>query len=292
MTNIDAGETYRPWMLQSLPDMDDGLFRQWQLLVESRTGMMLPPERKTFLQTNLGIRMREIGCPNYQEYYDKVVQGPAGVREWTILVDRLTVQETRFQRDPQALALLRDYLLGRGWTREASVEAWSVGCATGEEAYTLAMVIDECLEQLGRRKLFGVTGTDLSQPALNKARKGVYPERKLATLDEERRNRYFTRRADGQYEVVPMLRERVCFARVNVLELRNAPMRHMDIIYCQNLLIYFRRWRRKEILNQLAERLAPGGLMILGLGEVVDWQHPLLARVPNDEALAYIRRTE
>jgi type IV pilus assembly protein PilK len=64
----------------------------------------------------------------------------------------------------------------------------------------------------------------------------------------------------------------------------------MDIIYCQNMLIYFRKWRRREIVNRLAERLAPGGLLILGLGEVVDWQHPELTRVNDSQTLAFVRK--
>ena len=76
----------------------------------------------------------------------------------------------------------------------------------------------------------------------------------------------------------------------NVLELAKAPISGMDVIFCQNLLIYFRRWRRREILNRLAERLAPGGLMVLGVGEVVGWQHPDLDPVPNEQVLAFTRK--
>ena len=294
MTKLDAGGLPTSWTLQSLPEMDERQFQQWQDLIEKRTGMSLTPERKTFLQTNLGIRMREIGCQSYQEYYEKIVGSPAGIMEWAILVDRLTVQETRFYRDEYAFSLMVDYILTRPLEvlRKTPIEAWSVGCSTGEEPYTIAMLIDECMENLGLEKYYGVTGTDISKPALEKARAGLYPARKLVTLDEERKQRYFVQQPRNHFEVIPSLKERVCFARVNVLDLRDAPMHGMNIIFCQNLLIYFRRWRRKESLNRLAERLIPGGLMILGLGEIVDWQHPLLERVPSDKSLAFIRRIE
>jgi type IV pilus assembly protein PilK len=294
MAKIDAGDMHTHWKLQSLPEMDAKQFQQWQTLIERRTGMSLGPERKTFLQTNLGIRMREIGCQSYQDYYDNIVNSPAGIMEWAILVDRLTVQETRFYRDEHAFSLMCDYVLTRPLEtlRKTPIEAWSVGCSSGEEPYTIAMMIDECLESLGVEKYYGVTGTDISKPALEKASKGIYPARKLVTLDEERKRKYFIQGQGNRHEVILSLRERVCFARVNVLDLRDAPMHGMNIIMCQNLLIYFRRWRRKEILNRLAERLIPGGLLILGLGEIVDYQHPLLERVPSDKTLAYIRRIE
>ena len=94
----------------------------------------------------------------------------------------------------------------------------------------------------------------------------------------------------GKLEIVPTLRDRICFTRLNILELAQAPIRDLDIIFCQNLLIYFRRWRRRDLLNLLAKRLAPGGMLIIGLGEIVDWNNPLLEPVPDDRVQAYVRR--
>ena len=101
------------WSLRRLPDMDEAQFNQWQTLLEHRTGIILSSGRKSFLETNLGIRMREIGCSSYQAYYEMIVSGPDAVIEWSTLVDRLTVQETRFFRDPDAFRLVSDYVLTR-----------------------------------------------------------------------------------------------------------------------------------------------------------------------------------
>ncbi|MFE8070192.1 protein-glutamate O-methyltransferase CheR [Marinobacteraceae bacterium S3BR75-40.1] len=280
------------WSLQKMPEMDDAQFRQWQELLETRTGMTLSPERRSFLQANLGIRMREVGCDSYQAYYEKVVSGPEAVVEWATLVDRLTVQETRFFRDPDAFKLVSDFVQSRSRERlkEKPIEAWSVGCATGEEAYTLAILIQASLDEHGIAGYFGITGTDISQPALVKARKGLYNARKLVTTDESLQSRYFVRHDNNTFEVSPELREHVCFSRLNILELQKAPMHGMDIIFCQNVLIYFRRWRRREIANRLAERLAPGGILVLGQGELTDWHHPELQRLPSENVLAWIRR--
>jgi type IV pilus assembly protein PilK len=286
------GTVTKQWSLKILPDMTSKEFSQWQSLLEKRTGMNLSPERKTFLQASLRTRMREIGCQCYDEYFDKVTKTPGGMMEWMTLVDRLTVQETRFYRDEDAFELVRSFLtsLPRVKLEQRPLEVWSVGCSTGEESYTLAMIIEQCLDSLKVNGYYAVTGTDISMPALTKARIAKYPLRKLVTLSKERREKYFNKVSADQYEVIPGLKERVCFARVNVLEIKDAPMDSMTIIFCQNLLIYFKRWRRKEILNRLAERLVPGGLLILGLGEIVDWHHPLLKRLENDKILAFIRR--
>ncbi|MDO7919741.1 type 4 fimbrial methyltransferase PilK, partial [Pseudomonas aeruginosa] len=98
------------------------------------------------------------------------------------------------------------------------------------------------------------------------------------------------RQADGSFSVKTILTERVCCARLNVLDLAKAPWSGMDVIFCQNLLIYFRRWRRREILNRLAERLAPGGLLVIGVGEVVNWSHPELEPVADERVLAFTRK--
>ncbi|KAA1172748.1 protein-glutamate O-methyltransferase CheR [Marinobacter salinexigens] len=280
------------WSLRRLPDMDEAQFNQWQTLLEHRTGITLPVERRSFLETNLGIRMREIGCSSYQAYYEQIVSGPDAIQEWSTLVDRLTVQETRFYRDPDAFRMVSDFVLTRPreQLRKRPLEAWSVGCSTGEEPYTLAMVLNECMTQLKLQPLFGVTGSDISKPAIEKARIGQFNPRKLLGMDEDMKYRYFRPAERNTVEIVSSIRERVCFTSLNVLDLDRAPMHGMNIIFCQNLLIYFRRWRRREIVRRLAERLAPGGLLVLGQGELTDWQPSGLQKVPSEHVLAWIKR--
>ncbi|MBD3658270.1 MULTISPECIES: CheR family methyltransferase [Marinobacter] len=280
------------WTMRRLPDMDEAQFSQWQALLEHRTGITLSKERRSFLETNLGIRMREVGCNSYQAYYERVVSGPEAIVEWSTLVDRLTVQETRFFRDPDAFRLVSDYILTRPREvlKRRPLEVWSVGCSTGEEPYTLAMLLNEAMTQLALPPLFGVTGSDISKPAIEKASRGQFSARKLTGMDDVMQSRYFRPVERNSVEILPGIRERVCFTRLNVLDLKQAPMHGMNIIFCQNLLIYFRRWRRREIVKHLAERLAPGGLLVLGQGELTDWQPPGLQRVPSEHVLAWIRR--
>ncbi len=276
------------------PAMDDAQFQQWRELLESRTGMTLSPERRSYLEANLAIRMRELGCEDYQAYYEKVMYGPGAIVEWTTLVDRLTVQETRFFRDEDAFSVVREYIRERLRREQPkALEAWSVGCSTGEEAYTLAMILEDCIrEEKAQACYYGVTGTDISLEALEKAREAHYGPRKLVTTNEADRQRYFRPARNGELEVIPSIRDRVCFSQLNVLELKKAPMHGMDIIFCQNVLIYFRRWLRREMVSRLAERLAPGGLLVLGQGELTDWQHPDLERVRSGQAQAWRRRSQ
>lgn len=286
------------WALKPLADMSAAEFHAWQTLLEERTGLVINEQRRAFLQTSLSARMRELDVIDYASYYQQVTDGPRGAVEWSILLDRLTVQETRFFRHPPSFALLQDYLRERLQREPAGAPwaLWSVGCSSGEEPYSLAISAAEVLRESAAPEHFGVTGTDISLSALSKARDGLYAARKLEQLEqleqleESLGERYFCVQDDGRFKVIPSLAARVCCARLNVLELAKAPMSGMDVIFCQNLLIYFRRWRRREILNRLAERLAPGGLLVVGVGEVVGWQHPDLVPVANDQVLAFTRK--
>lgn len=279
------------WSLEPLIDMSAAEFRDWQRLLEERSGMVVSEGRRTFLQTNLRARMREVGVGDYATYYRQVTEGPRGAVEWSTLMDRLTVQETRFFRHPPSFAVLEDYLAARlereGGQRPWSL--WSVGCSSGEETYSMAMSAAEVLRTAAAGGSFGVTGTDISLSALSKCREASYAARRLEDVSPERRARYFGPGAEGRFRVGAALAARVCFAKLNVLDLASAPLSGMDVIFCQNLLIYFRRWRRREILNRLAERLAPGGLLLVGVGEMVGWQHPDLQPLADDRVLAFIR---
>ncbi|MCJ0972002.1 protein-glutamate O-methyltransferase [Pseudomonas sp. PS1] len=280
------------WSLRPLADMSPAEFHDWQALLEARSGLVVSEQRRAFLQVNLSSRMREVGATDYASYYQQVVSGPRGAVEWSALMDRLTVQETRFFRHPPSFAFLSTYIRERCEQREAARpwSLWSVGCSSGEETYSLAITAAEALTGAGEVPI-GVIGTDISLSALARSREGIYARRRLEHVGDELREQYFQPLEADRFQVVPSLAARVCFARLNVLELADAPMSNMDVIFCQNLLIYFRRWRRREILNRLAERLAPGGLLVIGVGEVVDWQHPDLEPVADNQVLAFTRKS-
>lgn len=180
------------WSLQPLADMSAAEFRDWQVLLENRTGVVLNEQRRTFLQASLTARMRELGIGDYHSYYRQVTDGPRGAVEWATLLDRLTVQETRFFRHPPSFELLERYL-GERLRREGMPRPWalwSVGCSSGEEPYSLAMCAAQVLRGQEREDFFGVTGTDISLHALQRARQANYPARKLEQLEAGLVERY------------------------------------------------------------------------------------------------------
>jgi type IV pilus assembly protein PilK len=239
--------------------------------------------------------MREIGCRSYAEYLDIVTSALSGAQEWGILVDRLTVHETRFFRHPHSLALVRDQVLAKPEPQDGerlTFTAWSVGCATGEEAYSLAIVIQQAMDSRGDSGYFGVLGSDISQPALSAGRSGVYSRRRMQRVPRDIGERFFDSRDDGRFQVKEPMRKRMCFVRKNLLDIGDEWPGKVDVAYCQNLLIYFDRDRRQSIVDAMVRHLLPNGLLILGPGELVNWSHPAMERVRCGHTLAYRRRAD
>ncbi|GAB1255693.1 CheR family methyltransferase [Aurantivibrio plasticivorans] len=280
------------WKLQSVATLTDAEFEQWSKLLEARTGILLGKHQRAFLETQISMRMRELGFTEYSEYYTKLGEGVWGKAEWSVLVDRLMVKETSFFRHKQSYECVRRLLQDRIDKQQlsGSFDVWSVGCSTGEEPYSLAMLFNDCFELAKLKPYFGVFATDISLPALSRAREGIYPKRKLERLSAQEVAHYFIDLGDGNYQVKEKLRDRLCFSQGSVLEENIMPAEKMDVIYCQNVLIYFRRWRRRDILKNLVDHLKPGGLLVIGLGEMVDWRDPDLERHPDESVQAYIKR--
>jgi len=281
-----------PWQYTASPDMDDAMLREWTDLLQARTGILLPVSRKSFLLTNLHTRMRELGVADYRNYFRMVTDGYRGQVEWEILVDRLTVHETRFFRDSDALGLIRRHYLEPlkelSPDKSYTVHAWSVGCATGEEPYSLAMLLDD---EVGKKSglYYGITASDVSRTALRTGREAVYHLRRVKNVPFELADKYLESIGPEHVKVVDSLRSKVCFTQLNLLALEDEPVREMDIILCQNVLIYFGHEFRNRVLNQLVSRLKPNGMLILGPGEIFSWSHPQLRVVRHDSTQAYRR---
>ena len=276
------------WALEPLADMSPAEFHDWQTLLEERSGMVVSEQRRSFLQANLSARMREVGAPDYATYYRQVTSGPRGAVEWSTLMDRLTVQETRFFRHSASFELLKAHLdqclEQRAGDRPLTL--WSVGCASGEETYSLAMTAAEAQAHSSVKVGFGVTGTDISLSALAKCRAAVYGARRLEQVEPALRERYFLSLPDDRFQVVLISLHAFAFARLNVLELANSPISGMDVILPEpvDLLPPLASSRHPQSLGRVP---GPRGLLVIGVGEVVGWQHPDLLPVANDQVLAF-----
>ncbi len=270
-------------------EMDDQQFTKWRHLLENRIGLFIAPERRSFLASGIRSRMRVTGCLEYSEYYRRLSSSSRQAEEWSSLIDCLTVHETCFFRHESSMRLVEEVVLPAALEQRQSFHVWSVGCATGEEAYSLAMIIDACYSRQPGGQYFGVTGTDISLPSLHHARKGMYLNRRLGDIREALQHEYCKKVTNSRFQIKVNLRKRVCFCQLNLRDVKKAPFANLDLIYCQNLLIYYDREWRLQIVNQLVEFLRPGGVLILGPGELLDWKHPDMEKVRYPDTLAYRR---
>lgn len=270
-----------------LPELEDEQFLLWQKLLEERIGICVADHRRQYIKTCLGLRMRELGLTDYSDYYQQVVDGAAGAIEWNLLLDRVTVRETRFFRDPEAMNLVSSYLRILANSSIEAIDVWSVGCASGEEAYSLAMIADTITRQLP--VTYSVFGTDISGKALKSALLGLYSNHTTRLVPVQYRNAYMSQCESGDYMVNQQIKDRCCFINLNLktLEKNKYPRHHL--IYCQNVLIYFRKWRKKDILNALVDHLLPGGLLITGMGEATDWKHSSMTALKVTGVNAFLK---
>lgn len=280
------------WSLQAAPDLTDQEFDQWSKLLEDRAGICLGEAQRTFLQTQVTMRMRELGYSDYTQYYNRVIDGVSGMMEWGVLIDQLVVKETSFFRHRPSVNYVQSYLQNQinNKSLDGPFDIWSVGCSSGEEPYTLAMMMNETFELARLDPYFGIIASDISRAALAIAKSGIYPQRKVELIDSPVRQRYFSALEKNRYQISSEIIDRVCFNRANVLNINEFPAIQLDVVFCQNLLIYFRRWLRHDIMNAFVDRLKPGGILVCGLGEVVDWANDNVERLSVDEVQVYVRK--
>ncbi len=198
------------------------------------------------------------------EYVRRLENDPAEVDQ---LYKDLLIGVTRFFRDREAFDSLRNDVLPQLQlahdTRE-EFRVWVAGCGTGEEAYSIAILIDECMRAMNRRLDVKIFATDVHQTSLDFAHAGIYPEASLEEMTAARRNQYFTRTEAG-YQVSPEIRKMIVFAPHNLV--KDAPFTRLNLITCRNLLIYLRAMAQKKVLSLFHFGLKTGGVMFLGASE-------------------------
>jgi type IV pilus assembly protein PilK len=263
-------------------------YMRWSGLLAERLGIIVPKERKMFLQSKIWSRMREIGYTAYDKYWDYINSGIEGNLEWSQLVDRLTVHETSFFRHQPSFELVREDLLRKIHLSEEPLKykIWSVSCATGEEAYSLAMLAAKTCENSGVKTYYGVTATDVSSPAVALAKQAIYSAEKMANIKEEYRDLLISLNNE-MFTISDKLKKRMAFGVFNLLDVNRPSNIKYDVIYCQNVLMYFERKVREQILDGLVSYLNRDGMLVLGQTEINAWSHPKMKRVNKNRTLAF-----
>jgi chemotaxis protein methyltransferase CheR len=254
--------------------LTDAAFRRLGAFIQQESGIKMPDVKKTMLQSRLQKRLRVLGMSSMKDYCDWVL-GPDGGNEITHMIDVVTTNKTDFFREPGHFEFLVQKALPQlpdGGRLGHPFRLWSAGCSSGEEPYTLAMVLSEyALSCPGFT--FDVTATDLSTAILDKAKIAVYAEERIIPVPPTLRSKYLMRSRNPEkrvYRIVPELRDRVRFGQLNFLHKSWKFQNPFDVIFCRNVIIYFDRETQQTLLNRFVQNLALGGFLFLGHSETLN----------------------
>lgn len=238
-----------------------------RVLIETRSGIFFDDSRERFFSS----RVREHVEARKLAHGTDLIRliGDSNV-EYDALLQRLLTQETSFFRYPAAFAALKKKVLPelhmkKFWESPRSLRVWSAGCATGEEAFSIAMTVADALEFADAWNVH-ILATDISRQALNHAERGRYHERELEMLSTRQRELYFSR-FGREWVVKPRIRNLITFAPMNLAQI--VSMGKFDCIFCMNVLIYFSQERQGQLIERFYEYLEPGGYLFLGHAESV-----------------------
>lgn len=243
--------------------------------IEREFGIKMPAAKKSLLEGRLSKRLAACNLPSFGAYFDFVTQDPRGRDEFLVFSDLVSTHETSFFRESGHFDFLGrkalPALLSRSDTR--SIDVLSAACSTGEEAYTMAMVLESGLRRAGRTDVaLSVEGVDLSERAAAIATRGVYLSDRTKTIPHDLRTEFLMHSKDHKSNLcrfVPELRAKTRFHTGNLLNNMGLLQASYDFIFCRNVLIYFDSSNQRKVITALMARLKPEGLLFLGHSETM-----------------------
>jgi chemotaxis protein methyltransferase CheR len=256
------------------PALSAEAFAVLKHLLAELAGIELKREKLELIESRLGPRLRELRLASFEEY---LVSARRDRRELSTLVDLLTTNKTSFYREAQHFAYTRDVLIPRWRARQGSVKLWSAACSSGEEPYSMAMLLHAELGTLQAR----ILATDISRRVLERAQLAEYPREAAEAIPPEQRKRYLrSGTAPDKVVVAPEIKSMVSFARLN-LQGPWAMRGPFDLILCRNAMIYFSPATRADLTARFARLLGEDGTLFIGHSETLnDIKHPLRAVQP------------
>lgn len=257
--------------------MTQAEFTRFSEFIIGQCGIKMPPSKKIMLEARLQKRLRALGIQSFGEYYQHV-HGEGGRSELVHMLDAVTTNKTDFFREPVHFQYLAETILPEVLTenegskrRDKPFFLWSAGCSTGEEPYTLAMVLSEFAHQHPAFR-FSLIATDISTKVLDRAREGIYDEDRIKAVSPAFKQRYILRSKDrgkSLVRIVPELRTAVQFKRMNLMEESFSFSEPLDVIFCRNVIIYFDRETQERLISRFCRVLRPEGHLFLGHSESV-----------------------
>lgn len=252
--------------------LTDELYGKFVRLIYQRTGLHYEPGKKYYVEKRLARRVERLGLDSFNAYY-MLLKFSDSASEFERLINDLTVNETYFFRDFPQLRLfaedvLQQVIREKKKSGDNRIKIWSAACSTGEEPYTLAIILQEMLDDPEQWDLH-IIASDINTDVLQSARVGLYDSRSVRDVPSEYFAKYFSA-SGGKFLIHTEIKRRIQFRKINLMDSQTLKeITGCDFIFCRNVLIYFDDHSRKKVLDDFYHSLNPGGYLFLGHSESV-----------------------
>jgi len=271
--DIDRASTSYVFSFPGPIEISEREFEMFRRLIYEKSGINLNRSKKNLLQARLTKRLHQLRCESFSQYYRYIENDPTG-EELTLMLNAVSTNLTRFFREEEHFHLLDTMLLPELIVKKRKIgdlrlRAWSAGCSSGEEAYSIAITI---LNRIETPFIWDIKilGTDISTEILKKASEGIYEKEKVDGIPEEQLHTYFLRGTGpyrDYYKVKPILQRIVTFQRLNLIDDHYPFKGRFDFIFCRNVMIYFDKNTQEEIVDRFYNCLEWGGYLFIGHSE-------------------------
>ncbi len=264
-------------------------FERLSKFIYDQCGIKMPPIKKTMLETRLRKRLRVNNFNSFAEYCDFLFSKKGMDEELIHMIDVVTTNKTDFFREPAQFTFLTQsvipYLISEfNAGIDKKLKIWSAGCSTGEEPYTLAIVLSEFAQSIPYFD-FNITASDISTKVLEKAILGIYDIERISQIPLAIKQKYFLKSKDpkkSQVRVISGLRKFINYQRINFMDADLGIREKQDIIFCRNVIIYFDKLTQEQLLQKLSNNLRTGGFLFLGHSETIfNMDVPMLQVAPS-----------
>ena len=260
--------------INGLIDITDKEFKLISNLVYEKFGINLTEKKKSLVVGRLNKLIKSLGLKSFKEYYDLIINDDTNASLLS-LIDRISTNHTFFYREYSHFEYLKDRVLPEITQRikaegSRDLRIWCAGCATGEEAYTIAIIVNEFFGTMMFEWDVGILATDISVSSLEKAQKGMYPFDKIQNLPISYKHKYLNKREDWNYIVKDKIKNTVLFKRLNLINEDFPFKKKFHIIFCRNVMIYFDKETKDNLVNRFYKYINNNGYLFVGHSESLD----------------------
>lgn len=257
--------------------MQEALFQQYAQVVQGNFGIQLPIEKKALLESRLfkllSNHINEAGFADETDFLHYVREDASGTA-MNLLAEAITTHHTFFMRESDHFNFFGKQVLPylASTIKDGDVRTWCAACSSGEESYTLAMIMSEFFALQGPQWDTTLLATDLSQEVLDTARRGIYTDEAVKGLPPQWKGQFFHKLATGDWQVSQNLQQQVLYRRFNLMNPVFPFRKPFHVIFCRNVMIYFDTETRDSLVRKFYDFLEPGGFLFVGHSEVIDRQ--------------------